>query len=261
MGHIAPEIAEDLPMNFNGKVAIVTGGSRGIGRAITEALASRGADILVADIQEELARTTAEEVSKTTNQKVVPFKVDVSNLSNTQEMVDFALDQFKKVDILVNNAGVTRDNLIMRMSEDEWDAVINVNLKGVFNCSKSIIRPMMRQRYGRIVNISSVSGLAGQVGQTNYSASKAGVIGFTKALAREVASRNITVNAIAPGFIPTALTTDLPEDLKTSILGITPLGRMGKLEEVAFAVAFFASDEAAYITGQILSVDGGMMMM
>lgn len=261
MGHIAPEIAEDLPMNFNGKVAIVTGGSRGIGRAITEALASRGADILVADIQEELARTTAEEVSKTTNQKVVPFKVDVSNLSNTQEMVDFALDQFKKVDILVNNAGVTRDNLIMRMSEDEWDAVINVNLKGVFNCSKSIIRPMMRQRYGRIVNISSVSGLAGQVGQTNYSASKAGVIGFTKALAREVASRNITVNAIAPGFIPTALTTDLPEDLKTSILGITPLGRMGKPEEVAFAVAFFASDEAAYITGQILSVDGGMMMM
>lgn len=261
MGHIAPEIAEDLPMNFNGKVAIVTGGSRGIGRAITEALASRGADILVADIQEELARTTAEEVSKTTNQKVVPFKVDVSNLSNTQEMVNFALDQFKKVDILVNNAGVTRDNLIMRMSEDEWDAVINVNLKGVFNCSKSIIRPMMRQRYGRIVNISSVSGLAGQVGQTNYSASKAGVIGFTKALAREVASRNITVNAIAPGFIPTALTTDLPEDLKTSILGITPLGRMGKPEEVAFAVAFFASDEAAYITGQILSVDGGMMMM
>lgn len=248
-------------MNFNGKVAIVTGGSRGIGRAITEALASRGADILVADIQEELAKTTAEEVSKSTNQKVLPFKVDVSNLTNTQEMVEYALDQFKKVDILVNNAGVTRDNLIMRMSEAEWDSVININLKGVFNCSKSIIRPMMRQRYGRIVNISSVSGLAGQVGQTNYSASKAGVIGFTKALAREVASRNITVNAIAPGFIPTALTTDLPEDLKTSILGITPLGRMGKPEEVAFAVAFFASDEAAYITGQILSVDGGMMMM
>lgn len=248
-------------MNLDGKVAIVTGGSRGIGRAITEALASRGADILIADIQEELAKTTAEEVAKSTRRKVLPFKVDVSELTNAQEMVNFALEQFGKVDILVNNAGVTRDNLIMRMSEDEWDTVISINLKGAFNCSKSIIRPMMRQRYGRIVNISSVSGLAGQVGQTNYSASKAGVIGLTKALAREVASRNITVNAIAPGFIPTALTTDLPEDLKTSILGITPLGRMGKPEEVAYAVAFFVSDEAAYITGQVLSVDGGMMMM
>lgn len=248
-------------MNLDGKVAIVTGGSRGIGRAITEVLASRGADILIADIQEELAKTTAEEVAKSTRRKVLPFKVDVSELTNAQEMVNFALEQFGKVDILVNNAGVTRDNLIMRMSEDEWDTVISINLKGAFNCSKSIIRPMMRQRYGRIVNISSVSGLAGQVGQTNYSASKAGVIGFTKALAREVASRNITVNAIAPGFIPTALTTDLPEDLKTSILGITPLGRMGKPEEVAYAVAFFVSDEAAYITGQVLSVDGGMMMM
>jgi len=248
-------------MNLDGKVAIVTGGSRGIGRAITEVLASRGADILIADIQEELAKTTAEEVAKSTRRKVLPFKVDVSELTNAQEMVNFALEQFGKVDILVNNAGVTRDNLIMRMSEDEWDTVISINLKGAFNCSKSIIRPMMRQRYGRIVNISSVSGLAGQVGQTNYSASKAGVIGLTKALAREVASRNITVNAIAPGFIPTALTTDLPEDLKTSILGITPLGRMGKPEEVAYAVAFFVSDEAAYITGQVLSVDGGMMMM
>lgn len=248
-------------MNLNGRVAIVTGGSRGIGCAIADTLASHGADILIADIQEELAKRTAEEISNSTKQKVLSFKVDVSDLASTQKMVDFALDQFGKVDILVNNAGITRDNLIMRMSEAEWDTVININLKGAFNCSKSIIRPMMRQKYGRIVNISSVSGLAGQVGQTNYSASKAGVIGFTKALAREVASRNITVNAVAPGFIPTALTIDLPEELKSSILQITPLGRMGKPEEVAFAVAFFASDEAAYITGQILSVDGGMMMM
>ncbi len=162
---------------------------------------------------------------------------------------------------LINNAGITRDNLIIRISEEDWDQVLNVNLKGAFNCSQAVIRPMMKQRYGRIVNITSVSGLAGQAGQTNYSASKAGLIGFTKALAREVASRQITVNAVAPGFIPTALTVDLPEEFKEWAINLTPVGRMGKPEEVAYAVAFLASDEAAYITGQVLSVDGGMMMM
>ena len=248
-------------MGFEGKKAIVTGGSRGIGRAIVETLAARGADVVVADIQEDLAEKTATEVKAETNREIFSFGVDVSQLSSADEMIKFAADQFGRIDILVNNAGVTRDNLIMRMDETEWDTVIDVNLKGVFNCSKSIIRTMMRQRYGRIVNISSVSGLAGQVGQTNYSASKAGVIGFTKALAREVSSRKITVNAVAPGFIPTALTVELPEELKDAILGITPLGRMGTPEEVAYAVAFLASDEAAYITGQVLSVDGGMMMM
>jgi 3-oxoacyl-[acyl-carrier protein] reductase len=248
-------------MNFNGKRAIITGGSRGIGRAIVEMLASKGADIIIADIIEEQAKATALEVAENTGQRVIAVQVDVSDFSSAQEMVKFSLNEFEGIDILVNNAGITRDNLIMRMSEDEWDAVINVNLKGVFNCSKAIIRPMMRQRSGRIVNVSSVSGLAGQIGQTNYSASKAGVIGFTKALAREVASRNITVNAVAPGFIPTTLTVDLPEDLKSAILNITPLGRMGKPEEVAFAVAFLASEQAAYITGQVISVDGGMMMM
>jgi 3-oxoacyl-[acyl-carrier protein] reductase len=180
---------------------------------------------------------------------------------SVQAMVDKAIATFGKIDILVNNAGITRDTLIIRMDETDWDAVIDVNLKGVFNCSKAVIRGMMKQRYGRVVNISSVSGQAGQIGQTNYSASKAGVIGFTKALAREVASRQITVNAIAPGFIPTALTNDLSDELKESILKYTPLGRMGKPEEVASAVAFLASEEAAYITGQVLAVDGGMVMM
>jgi 3-oxoacyl-[acyl-carrier protein] reductase len=176
-------------------------------------------------------------------------------------MVESTLIDFNRIDILVNNAGITRDNLIMRMEEADWDLVIDINLKGAFNCSKAVIRPMMKARYGRIINISSVSGLAGQAGQTNYSSSKAGLVGFTKALAREVGSRQITVNAVAPGFIPTALTQDLPTELKEASLKMIPLGRWGKPEEIAYAVAFLASDEAAYITGHVLSVDGGMVMM
>ncbi len=247
--------------SMDGRVAIITGGARGIGRAIAEKLSSLGASVVIADMRMELAEATSAEVAQMSGRKVIPLNVDVTNGKSAAEMVERTLAEFGKLDILVNNAGITRDTLILRMEEADWDAVLNVNLKGAFNCSKAVLRQMMKQRYGRIVNISSVSGQAGQAGQTNYSASKAGLIGFTKALAREVASRQITVNAVAPGFIPTSLTNDLSDELKKSILGATPLGRMGKPEEIAAAVAFLASEEAAYITGQVLAVDGGMAMM
>lgn len=247
--------------SLDGRVAVVTGGARGIGRAIAEKLASLGANVVIADMLDELAVKTAQEISLITTKKIIATKVNVTEGKSATAMVDKALAEFGKVDILVNNAGITRDTLILRMEESDWDAVLDVNLKGAFNCSKAVIRSMMKQRYGRIVNISSVSGQAGQAGQTNYSASKAGLIGFTKALAREVASRQITVNAVAPGFIPTALTDVLTDEQKKSILDVTPIGRMGKPEEIAAAVAFLASEEAAYITGQVLAVDGGMAMM
>jgi 3-oxoacyl-[acyl-carrier protein] reductase len=247
--------------SLEGRVSVVTGGARGIGRAIVERLAGLGANVVIADMLMDLAEQSAHELSQLTGRKIIAVHVNVTDGKSTAGLIDKTLQEFGKVDILVNNAGITRDTLILRMDETDWDAVLDVNLKGVFNCSKAVVRPMMKQRYGRIVNISSVSGQAGQAGQTNYSASKAGVIGFTKALAREVASRQITVNAVAPGFIPTALTNELPDDLKNSILSATPAGRMGKPEEVAAAVAFLASEEAAYINGQVLAVDGGMAMM
>ena len=246
---------------LEGKTAIVTGGSRGIGRAIAEALAARGADVAIADIQFELAQATAQEIAAESGQQVIPVEINVASLEQAKAMVKTVLDTFGKVDILVNNAGITRDDLLMRMKEADWDDVININLKGAWNCSKAVIRSMMKKRYGKIINISSVSGQAGQAGQTNYSASKAGLIGLTKAMAREVASRGINVNAVAPGFIPTVLTNDLPDELKDAILSATPMGRMGTPQEIANAVAFLASDDASYITGQILGVDGGMVMM
>ena len=248
-------------INLEGRVAIVTGGRRGIGRAIVEVLAQRGADIVLGDRNVEEAMQAAESIMSATGRRVNACLVDVADAGSAKSMVECALEDFGHVDILVNNAGITRDTLIMRMDEKDWDDVIDTNLKGAWSCSKAVIRSMMKQRYGRIINITSVSGLAGQAGQTNYSSSKAGLIGLTKSLAREVASRGITVNAVAPGFIPTALTNDLPQDLKDSMMNIIPLGRWGKPEEVAYAVAFLASDEAAYISGQVLSVDGGMMMM
>jgi 3-oxoacyl-[acyl-carrier protein] reductase len=247
--------------SLEGRVAVVTGAARGIGFAIAELLARRGANVIIADMQFDGAQDAATRIETIYSRKTLALSVNVADMESAKSMIERTISEYGRLDILVNNAGITRDTLIMRMEEADWDAVINVNLKGAFNCSKAAVRQMMKQRYGRIVNISSVSGQAGQVGQTNYSASKAGLIGFTKALAREVASRQITVNAVAPGFIPTTLTDNLTSELKEMILKATPLGRMGKPEEIASAVVFLASEEAAYITGQVLGVDGGMVMM
>mgnify|MGYP001082258374 FL=1 len=247
--------------SYEGRVALITGAARGIGRTIAELLARQGAMVIVADLNFAQAQSTAEEIEAAYTQKSLAVEVNVADSASVKAMVDLALAEFGHLDILVNNAGITRDTLILRMDEADWDIVLDVNLKGAFNCSKAVIRSMMKQHYGRIVNISSVSGQAGQVGQVNYSSSKAGLIGLTKALAREVASRQITVNAVAPGFIPTALTNDLSVDLKDMIVKATPLGRMGTPEEIASAVVFLASEEASYITGQVLAVDGGMVMM
>ena len=247
--------------SLEGRVAVVTGAARGIGSAIAELLARQGAELVIADLQHDMAKITAAAIEEKYNHKTLALAVDVADFMSAKAMVDQTIGEFGHLDILVNNAGITRDTLILRMEEEDWDLVLNVNLKGAFNCSKAAIRQMMKQRYGRIINISSVSGQVGQIGQTNYSASKAGLIGFSKALAREVASRQITVNAVAPGFIPTALTNNLAEDLKEMIIKATPAGRMGKPEEIASAVLFLASEEASYITGQVLAVDGGMVMM
>lgn len=248
-------------MKLENKVAVITGAAQGIGRAIATTLAQQGANVVVSDIQLEKAETTAKEIMAETGQKVIAVHADVVDSASVKAMIDRTIDEFERIDILVNNAGTTRDGLIMRMKEADWDLVLNINLKGTFNCSKAVVRPMMKQHYGRIVNITSVSGLIGQVGQTNYSASKAGIIGFTKALAREVGSRKITVNAIAPGLVKTALTIDLPQELKDMFIEMTPLGRYGEPEDIANAAAFLVSDEASYITGHVLSVDGGMAMV
>lgn len=247
-------------MSLAGKSAIVTGASRGIGRAIAIDLAARGAAVLVNYNSSETAAQEVVDTITAAGGKAFALKGDVSKVDDANALIKACIDTYGKLDILVNNAGTTRDTLLMSMKEEDWDIVMSVDLKSVFNCSKAAIRPMIRQRSGRIINISSVVGLAGQGGQSNYAAAKAGVIGFTKSLAREVGSRGITVNAVAPGFIPTALTNVLTEEQKQSAIKMTPLGRFGKPEEVAYAVSFLASEEAAFITGIVLTVDGGLVM-
>jgi len=242
------------------RVAVVTGGSRGIGRAVALELARRGATVVVNYRGNQDAANEVVKAIEDAGGKSKAAQADVSDFTQAEALIKDTMASFGKIDILVNNAGTTRDMLIMMMPESDWDTVITTNLKSAFNTSKAAVKQMMRKRYGRIINMSSVAGIAGNAGQTNYSASKAGLIGLTKSLAREVASRNITVNAVAPGFIPTELTAIVPEEIKEASLKTIPLGRWGSPEEVAYAVAFLASDEAAYITGHVLSVDGGMVM-
>jgi 3-oxoacyl-[acyl-carrier protein] reductase len=243
------------------RVAVVTGASRGIGRAIALELARRGASVVV---NYQKSAQAADEVVRQIESgggRAAVFQADVSNFLQAQGLIKFAQDTFGGIDILVNNAGITRDTLVMLMSEEDWDVVQVTNLKSTFNCSKAAVKAMMRKRYGRIINVASIAGQMGNPGQTNYSASKAGQIGFTKALAREVASRNITVNAVAPGFVDTEILQTIPPEMLEAALKLVPLGRKGLPEEVAYAVAFLASDQAAYITGQVLGIDGGMAMM
>ncbi|MGW8224243.1 MAG: 3-oxoacyl-[acyl-carrier-protein] reductase [Anaerolineales bacterium] len=248
-------------LSLVGKVAIVTGSSRGIGRAIARELASRGAAVVINYLNSsEAAMELAEEIHSKGGLAEI-YQADVSDFQSAQELIKFAISTFDSLDILVNNAGITRDKLIMMMTEDDWDIVQATNLKSTFNCSKAAVRFMMRKRYGRIINITSVGGQMGNPGQTNYSASKAGQIGFTKALAREVGSRNITVNAIAAGYVETDIWDGVPEEARAAILSLVPLGRKGETQEIADAVAFLASDQASYITGQVLGIDGGMAMM
>ena len=247
-------------MRFENQVAIVTGAGRGIGHAIAVRLASEGARVACVSRSEDNAKRTADEINILRADSAKPYAVDVADHAAVQKIGAQIFQDFTKIDILVNNAGVTRDGLAMRMSIEDWDAVINTNLRGAFNFTQAIIRAMVKQRSGRIINITSVIGLIGNAGQTNYAASKAGLIGFTKSLARELASRSITVNAIAPGFITTDMTAGLSDEIKKTIQSQIPLGKTGTPENVASTAAFLASDEASYITGQVICVDGGIVM-
>lgn len=247
-------------MNFSEKTAVVTGGSRGLGRAICLELARGGANVMLCYAGNEAAANETVAACESLGAKAVAIRCDVSKEDEVKALMDAALKTFGHIDILVNNAGITRDGLLMMMKPEDFDAVIAANLKGAFLCMKAVARQMVKQRYGRIVNLSSVVGLRGNAGQVNYAASKAGVIGMTKSLAKELAGRNITVNAVAPGFIDTDMTAALAETAKNAALGSIPMGRMGTPENVAKAVAFLADEDAGYITGQVLAVDGGMSM-
>lgn len=246
-------------MRFKEKVVLVTGGAQGIGREIAMAFAKEGADVVISDVDLEKAKETSAEIEGLRTRSLA-LEMDVTSFSKVEEVLNLILDKFTKVDILVNNAGITKDNLLLRMSDAEWDAVINVNLKGAFNCTKAVTRPMLKKRSGKIINIASIIGIIGNPGQINYAASKAGIIALTKTTAKELASRNINVNAIAPGFIQTQMTDKLSEDVKQKMKAAIPLGKLGQPSDVACACLFLASEEAAYITGQTLIVDGGMVM-
>ncbi|MCP9451648.1 MAG: 3-oxoacyl-[acyl-carrier-protein] reductase [Nitrospira sp.] len=246
-------------MSLQGKVAIVTGAAQGIGRAIAERLAQEGADVAVADLDPARSSETVHAVEKL-GRRALNLKVDVADAGETRAMAEEVLKAWGRIDILVNNAGITRDGLLLRMKNEDWNLVLQVNVNGTFNCTKAVLQTMTKQRYGRIVNIASIVGVMGNVGQANYAASKAAVIGFTKTVAREYASRNITVNAVAPGFIDTAMTRGLPADIKETLQKQIPLGRLGTPVDVAAAVRFLVSDDATYITGHVLHVNGGMLM-
>lgn len=243
---------------MRGRVAVVTGAGRGIGRAIAVRMACEGADVVVNYSGSEAAALETVKMCEEKGAKAIAVKADVSKTDECLALIDTAVNEFGKVDILVNNAGITKDKLMMAMKDEDFDFVINVNLKGTFNCMKFASKIMMKQRYGRIVNLSSVSGVRGNAGQANYSASKAGVIGLTKAAAKELASRNITVNAVAPGMIDTEMTAVLPDKVKAAMIESIPVKAAGKPEDIANAVSFFASEKASYVTGQIICVDGGM---
>ncbi|MCK4416771.1 MAG: 3-oxoacyl-[acyl-carrier-protein] reductase [Candidatus Latescibacteria bacterium] len=241
------------------KIAIVTGAGQGIGQAIAVRLAQEGAEVIVSDINLQGVEQTASQIRQM-DRKSLALKVDVANFEDVQAMVHKSTEEFGRVDILVNNAGVTKDNLLVRMTQQQWDWVISVNLKGTFNCTKAVAPHMMRNRYGRIINIASVIGLVGNAGQANYAASKAGIIGLTKSVAKELGSRGITVNAVAPGYIQTEMTERLPEQAKETLLKTIPLRRSGLPQDVAGVIVFLASDDASYITGQVINIDGGMVM-
>ena len=247
-------------MNFAGKTAVVTGGSRGLGRAVCLELAAGGANVVLCYAGNESAADETAAACVVLGAKALAVRCNVADSGEVKALMDAAVQTFGRIDILVNNAGITRDGLLMMMKEDDFDAVIDTNLKGTFLCMKAVSRLMMKQRYGRIVNLSSVVGLRGNAGQVNYAASKAGVIGMTKSLAKELASRGVTVNAVAPGFMETDMTAAMPEAAKAATLAAIPIGRMGAAEDVARTVAFLASEEAGYITGQVVAVDGGMSM-
>ena len=245
---------------LSGKTAVVTGASRGIGRAIAHEFARQGAQVVINYNGSEAKALELKELIESEGGKAVIMKCNVANYEECEKFFQDIIEQFGQIDILVNNAGITRDGLLMKMSEEDFDAVIDLNLKGTFHCMKFVTRHMLKKRQGRIINISSVSGVAGNAGQANYAASKAGVIGLTKSAARELASRNITVNAIAPGFIDTDMTKELTDKVKEGAVSQIPLSRFGKPEDIAYAAAFLASERAAYVTGQVLHVDGGMVM-